>query len=198
MQKYAALFVSFVLLIGSPAALAQAPATDVPAQIRKEAAEHSQIMHTMHFFTDVYGPRLTGSPNHKAAAEWAAKEMTSWGFKNAHLEPWDFGHPGWMNERASGYVTSPMLAQLTFRVLAWTNGTKGTVTAQAIEIDPPEKPKQPELDAFLASVKDKVKGKMVLVGKPAVVPVTIDVRPRRTDDKELAQRFDPNNPNAGN
>ena len=171
---------------------------DIQTRIRQEENDHSQIMHTMHYFTDVYGPRLTGSPNHKAAAEWAAKEMTSWGFKNAHLEPWDFGHPGWMNERASGYITSPMLAQLTFRTLAWTNVTKCTVTAQAIEIDPPEKPKQEELDAFFASVKDKVKGKMVLVGKPAVVPVTIDVRPRRLDDKEIAQRFDPNNPNAGN
>ena len=53
------------------------------------------------------------------------------------------------------------------------------------------------MDAFLASVKDKVKGKIVLVGKPTVVPVTIDVRPRRIDDKEISQRFDPNNPNAG-
>ena len=170
---------------------------DIQEKIRQEETRNSQVMHTMHFFTDVYGPRLTGSPNHKAAAEWAAKQMTSWGFQNAHLEPWDFGHPGWMNERASGYITSPMLAQLTFRVLAWTNATKGTVTAQTVEIDPPDKPKQPDLDAFLASVKDKVKGKIVLVGKPAVVPVTIDVRPRRLDDKEIAQRFDPNNPNAG-
>jgi hypothetical protein len=179
-------------------ALAVAQTTlDIQNKIRQEENEHSQIMRTMHFLTDVYGPRLTGSPNHKAAAEWAAKQMTSWGFQNAHLEPWDFGHPGWVNERASGYITSPMLAQLTFRVLAWTNGTKGTVTAQTVEIDPPEKPKQPDIDAFLASVKDRVKGKMVMVGKPGVVPVTIDVRPRRLDDKELAQRFDPNNPNAG-
>jgi hypothetical protein len=36
---------------------------------------------------------LTGSPNHKAAAEWAVKQMTAWGLENAHLEPWDFKHP---------------------------------------------------------------------------------------------------------
>lgn len=170
---------------------------DINAKIRKEENDHSQIMHTMHYFTDVYGPRLTGSPNHKAAADWAVKEMTSWGFQNAHLEPWDFGHPGWMNERASGYIVKPMLAPLTFKVLAWTNGTKGTLTAEAIEIDPPEKPKQPDMDAFIASVKGKVKGKMVLVGKPGVIPVTIDPRPKRMDDKAAHDRFDPNNPNAG-
>jgi hypothetical protein len=34
--------------------------------------------------------------------------MTSWGFENAKLEPWDFGHPGWVNERASGFITAPV------------------------------------------------------------------------------------------
>ncbi len=187
---------SFVIAVLVAVASAQMD-PDINAKIRKEETDHSQIMHTMHFFTDVYGPRLTGSPNHKAAADWAVKEMTSWGFQNAHLEAWDFGHPGWMNERASGYIVKPMLAPLTFKVLAWTNGTKGTVTAETIEIDPPEKPKQPDMDAFLASVKDKVKGKIVLVGKPGVIPVTIDPRPKRMDDKTAHDRFDPNNPNAG-
>src|SRR5690349_13644554 len=65
---------------------------EVQAKIRSEGMERSQIMRTMHFLTDVYGPRLTGSPNHKAAAEWAIKQMTAWGFENGHLEPWDFGH----------------------------------------------------------------------------------------------------------
>ena len=33
-------------------------------------------MRTMHFLTDVYGPRLTGSPNLKAAQDWIVKETT--------------------------------------------------------------------------------------------------------------------------
>ena len=49
-------------------AVAQAPSAadpDINKKIRAEENDHSQIMHTMHFLTDVYGPRLTGSPNHK-------------------------------------------------------------------------------------------------------------------------------------
>jgi hypothetical protein len=49
--------------------------TDINARIRQEEAAHSQILRTLHFLTDVYGPRVTGSPNHKAAAEWAIKQM---------------------------------------------------------------------------------------------------------------------------
>ena len=63
---------------------------EINAKIRAEAENNSQIMRTMHFLTDVHGPRLTGSPNYKAAAEWAVKQMTEWGFKNGKLEPWDF------------------------------------------------------------------------------------------------------------
>ena len=113
---------------------------EINARIRKEGRDNSQIMRTVHVLTDVYGPRLTGSPNHKAAAEWAIKRMTEWGFENAHLEPWDFGHPGWANERASGFIVSPVKDSLVLEVLAWTPGTKGAVTAKAFQIAPPQCP----------------------------------------------------------
>jgi len=148
---------------------------EINKKIRQEETDHSHIMHTMHFLTDVYGPRLTGSPNHKAAADWAIREMTSWGFQNGHLEPWDFGHAGWMNERASGYIVSPIHDQLTFKVWAWTPGTKGTVRAEVFQMILPDKPKQADLDAYLDSVKDKVKGKLVMVGKAEFLQVVIDV-----------------------
>ena len=75
---------------------------DIQWKIRREATEHSQILRTLHFLTDVYGPRLTGSPNLKAAQDWVVQETTRWGLKNAHLEPWNFGHPGWVNEKLVG------------------------------------------------------------------------------------------------
>lgn len=40
------------------------------AKIRREAADHSQVMSTLHVLTDRYGPRLTGSPNFEAASVW--------------------------------------------------------------------------------------------------------------------------------
>ncbi|MGH9349217.1 MAG: peptidase M28, partial [Vicinamibacterales bacterium] len=61
---------------------------EVNARIRTEGRERSQLMHTLHMLTDRYGPRLTGSPNHKAAADWALTEMRKWELQNAHLEPW--------------------------------------------------------------------------------------------------------------
>src|ERR1043165_4470922 len=125
---------------------AQSPSDkDLLERIRKEEATNSQIMKTMHMFTDVYGPRLTGSPNHKAAAEWAVKQMTAWGLQNAHLEPWDFKHPGWLNERLTAHLISPVKDPLVCEVLAWTPSTKGTVQAKALQLVLPDRPSQEQL-----------------------------------------------------
>lgn len=198
MKRFAivALLTASVLLQSVPLTLGQqAPdRAEIQAKIRKEGMDNSQIMRTIHFFTDVYGPRLTGSPSLKAAGEWATKTMTSWGFDATRLEPWEFGHPGWVNETAVGQIVSPVKDNLTFEVLAWTPGTKKPVTAQAVQIVIPERPTQEELDKYFASVKDSVAGKVVLVGKPAVIPVNFNPSPKRQDDEQLKKRFDPNAP----
>jgi carboxypeptidase Q len=170
------------LLIGAivlpMAAFGQA---DVNVQIRKEGMENSKIMRTMHYLSDVHGPRLTGSPGHKAAAEWAAKEMTSWGFANAALEPWDFGSPGWVNDRASGFITAPSRDSLVFEVLAWTPGTDKPVTAEAFHVILPNRPTQEELTAYFNSIREQVKGKIVFVGRAASIPVNFRPSPKRID-----------------
>ena len=186
------LLLQCVLLQNTAFAQATSTATDINAQIRKEAMENSQIMRTIHFFSDVYGPRLTGSPNLKAAGEWAVKQMTSWGMENAKLEPWNFGHPGWVNERAAGFITAPVQDSLVFEVLAWTSGTNGVVKGQAIQLILPDRPTQAELDGFFAANGYKIKGNMVLMGKPATIPVNFEPPPKRIDDEAIKRRFDPN------
>ena len=166
--------------------------SDMLGRIRKEAMERSQIMKTMHMFTDVYGPRLTGSPNHKAAAEWAVKQMIAWGFENAHLEPWDFKHPGWLNERLIAHLISPVKDPLVCEVLAWTPSTKGTVQAKAFQLILPERPTQEQLTMLFSNQKANVRGRIVLVGKPAVVPVNLNPPAKRLSDEQALQRYGPN------
>ena len=178
-------------LLALPVA-AQNGSGDMLSRIRKEAMERSQIMKTMHMFTDVYGPRLTGSPNHKAAAEWAVKQMTAWGLENAHLEPWDFKHPGWLNERLTAHLISPVKDPLVCEVLAWTPSTKGTVQAKALQLVLPDRPSQEQLDIFLNNYKTKVRGNIVLVGKPASIPVNLNPPAKRQTDEQAEQRYGPN------
>jgi len=115
--------------------------TSAACKHAQEESEHSQIMKTMHMLTYVYGPRLTGSPNHKRAAEWAIKQMTTWGLKNAHLDPWDFGHVGWLNERHNRLtVISPVKDPL---VCEYCHGRRAPQTGAGkslIQLNLPERP----------------------------------------------------------
>ena len=62
MVKRATLF-ALVVLVVAPLTAQEKLNADINAKIRQEEASHSQIMRTLHMFTDVYGPRVTGSPN---------------------------------------------------------------------------------------------------------------------------------------
>jgi hypothetical protein len=193
---------SITLLINPLSAFAQGPAApnpdpDIQAKIRKEGMDNSQIMRTMHFLTDVYGPRLTGSPNHKNAAEWTIKQMASWGFDNAHLEPWDFGRVGWLNERLTAHIVSPIKEPLVCEVLGWTPSTNGTVSAQVFQLIPPDRPTKEELAAFFDGMKDKVRGKIVMVGKHTTLAVVINPPAKRQDDKQAKDRYSGNAPAGG-
>ncbi|HMG75737.1 MAG TPA: M20/M25/M40 family metallo-hydrolase [Pyrinomonadaceae bacterium] len=165
---------------------------DLLERIRKEEKDNSQIMKTMHMLADVYGPRLTGSPNHKHAAEWAVKQMTEWGLKNGHLEPWDFGHPGWLNERLTAHMIAPIKDVLSCEVLAWTPSTHGPVRAKAYQVILPERPSQEQLTSFLAGQKAKVRGQIVLAGKHTIVPVNLNPPAKRLTDEQAQQRYGPN------
>jgi carboxypeptidase Q len=206
-RKIAALLLFASLAFNPLPVNAQTPAASPPSsspqeridtemywKIRREGMERSEIMRTLHVLTDVYGPRLTGSPNYKGAADWTVKRMTEWGFKNAHLEPWDFGHPGWLNERLSAHIVSPVKDALVCEALAWTPGTNGAVMGQAYQLVLPERPTKESLTAFFDGIRNQVRGKIVLVGRHQFVPVTFNPQNKRREDQEARNQYDPNAP----
>src|SRR5215831_11150321 len=53
------------------------------------ATSASKVMDTMYNLTDRYGPRLTNSPQFRAAGDWAVGQLKEWGLANVKLEEWD-------------------------------------------------------------------------------------------------------------
>lgn len=239
MAKFCPVLLCGLLLAALPMT-AQAPGvSDVYAQIKAEETNNSKIMWIIHEVADVYGPRVTGTPNLKAADDWAVKTMASWGLVNTHLEPWTFQPPsaatpvpGWENMDLLAEAVAPFHGQLMVKPLAWTPSTKGAVTGKVVQLDPPgmelprgggfnffggtppppepkwaappmpavakqEDPKQPtqaELDAYLNSMKDKVRGAIVFVGKHVEVAEDMNPAPMRRPEDEWKSRFDAKNP----
>jgi hypothetical protein len=126
---------ALVVLVTAPASAQERVDQAAIDKIKTEALERSQIMETASWLTDVYGARLTGSPNIKAAGEWAAKKLTEWGMANARLEPWGYFGRGWTNERLSLHVLTPTPWPVIAYSAAWTPGTNGAVTGEVIRIE---------------------------------------------------------------
>ncbi len=160
------------------------------ARIRAEEMNHSQLMNFIHYIADDYGPRPIGSPNQLAAANWAVKTMTSFGMKNAHLEPFTWNGIGWLPGPAYGYMTAPVPANLKFESAVWSPSTRGVLRGQVVSVVAPENPTQDELTAYMISMAPKVTGGIVMVGPPPDVPVSFTSRPMRIADSDLAARYD--------
>jgi hypothetical protein len=162
---------------------AQAPSTadlNVIYQIKDEGFNHSQIMEIMTYLTDIYGPRLTNSPNVKQAAEWTTGKMKEWQLANVHLEPWGPFGKGWSNERFSLQVISPRPFPLIAYAKAWTPGTNGAVTAEAVWA-----PILKEED--IEKYRGKLKGKFVLTAQPPEVKARFEAQGHRYTDADLAE-----------
>ena len=52
---------------------------EVVHRIKQEASRGSQVMDHLFALTDANGPRLTGSPGFKRAADWAVGRLQGWG-----------------------------------------------------------------------------------------------------------------------
>jgi hypothetical protein len=100
------LLVAAVVLALSPlAVIAQRGDTDATlARIRAEGLERSAARSLFLTLTDGIGARLTGSPAHVRAANWARERFAEWGLANARLEPFEFG-AGWELEHIAAAMT---------------------------------------------------------------------------------------------
>jgi hypothetical protein len=137
-------------------------------------------MHTLHFFTDVYGPRLTGSPSLRAAEDWAARRLTEWGLRNAHLEAWGPFGRGWSLESFTASMTEPTFAPLIAYPRAWSPPTRGSLRGAVVYLDV-------KSEADLAKYRGKLRGALVLFSAPPPVRPHFEPQAHRLSDAELLE-----------
>jgi hypothetical protein len=148
-------------------------------RIRDEGLQRSQVMDLVTHLTDGIGPRLTGSPQMKAANEWTRARFEAWGLANARLEGWTFG-PGWSLQHAFLRQVSPEPAVLVAWPRAWSPGTTGAVRGPVVYA-----PIESESD--LAAWRGKLAGKIVLLNKPGEIKWLDKPLFTRRSDAELAE-----------
>jgi carboxypeptidase Q len=154
------------------------PDLDAVYRIKEEAFQRSAIMELMGYLTDIHGPRLTNSPNIKAAAAWTTAKMTDWGLVNVKQEPWGPFGRGWSNEKFYLHAMAPQKYPIIGFPKAWTPGTEGLKRGEVAV-------------AVIASAADtethrgKLKGKIVMSAALGSIAPSTQPLSSRYDDGGL-------------
>jgi len=159
----------------------------IVGRIKTEAFDNSQVMDTLQFISDQYGPRLTASPECRQAAEWAVKRLQSYGLEKVHLEKWGPFGRSWSIRKYSVEMLEPRYALLVAAPLAWSDNTNGPQTAEIMITPfhvgrPSYNPAVLEADIakYESAWKGKLKGKIVMLSRP------VDIKP---DEKAAFDRY---------
>ena len=178
------------LLAGAFAHSGEPVDEQVIASIKMEGFQNSQLMDTAFHLTEIYGPRLSGSPSLKAAAEWSRARLAEWGLENAHLESWDLEIPGWHLESYSAELLEPRYLRLAAIPVAWTPGTAGVLEGVPVLV---EVEKEEDFEKY----RGKLRGSIVLNDAvEALDPEKASAARRLSDEKirELVGAMVPGKP----
>jgi hypothetical protein len=130
-MKRALMLILAVLTISLSAQSPEPVDSAAIAKIREHGLQKSQVMDTMFWLTDRYGPRLTGSKEFEEAGDWAVKQLQSWGVENVRKERFPFGR-GWSLVKFHAQMTEPRVMPIIGLPKAWSTGTRGTFTAEVV------------------------------------------------------------------
>ena len=155
--------VALFLVLAFRPALAQPPAVlDADRAMISLEERDSQLMANLEYLCDYMGPRLTGSENLRKANEWAAQKMKEYGLQNVHQEAYTIPQ-GWERGSVEAQILQPIRFPISAAAMAWTPGTKGTVTGPVIMLD--IKPDASDLDRYAGKLHNAI----VMMAKPANV-----------------------------
>ena len=147
-------------------------------KIREEGLNHSKVMETAFYLTDVAGPRLSGSPGLKRAQDWAVGQLKSWGLVNSKLEPWGKFGKGWEVQKNYAAITIPYYHAIIAIPKAWTPGTNGLIKGDVVLV-------KADTTTDLAQYKGKLQGKIVIFDTQTNLNRTFKADAVRYTDEEL-------------
>ncbi len=147
----------------------------------EEGLQRSQVMEHLSWLCDVYGPRVTGSPNLRQAQQWATQTFTEWGLA-ARTEKWGPFGRGWRCD----HVMMAVVGDNPWPVIAypkvWSPGVEGRIEADVVHVATMTK------EALLAT---DLTGKVVLLEEPRAISEPFNGYTKRMDEKELLRLADP-------
>lgn len=191
-------FIVTILALAGSLASAEDVDLDVIHRIKQEAFYHSRVMDYMTIIADANGPRMSGSPGYRRAAENAVAAFKEAGIEAAGLEAWgNFGR-GWDWTRVAVQMRRPHETTLTAIPADFSPGTGQPVTGEVVfaplwelEGDAPENydlvKRAQQIENWKERYRGKFRGKIVMLDHPQKFELPEKPATYRLDDNNIAQ-----------
>lgn len=150
-------------------------------KIKTEGIDNSQVMNFASWLTDVYGPRLTNSPQLELARQYVKRQFEELGLENAHYHQWGPFGTGWELKRFAMHANTPnSYFPVTAFPKAWSPGYDAPVRGSVVflELDTIE-----DLERYRGTLGDK----FVMMDFPQPSAPSWEPLASRRSDEELLQ-----------
>jgi carboxypeptidase Q len=106
---------------------------EIVEKIKQEGLERSHVMNFASWLTDVYGPRLSNSPQLMNAHNYVKETLSEMGLSNSHLHRWGPFGKGWELKRFAMHANSPYsYFPVTAFPKAWSPGYDEPVKGEVV------------------------------------------------------------------
>ena len=136
---------------------------DADQKIYAEVKAHSELMKNLEYLTTQIGPRLTGSKQMQQASDWTLRRFKDYAI-DSHLETTEVPHAYYRGVDSAQIVT-PLSRVVAIHALGWSKATPGEISGNVVAV-------KIDSDNDFAKYKGKLKGAILLMGKPAEIPTS--------------------------
>lgn len=177
---------SFLLVLNFTASSQDSIHTEVVEVIKKHGLENSEVMEIASWICDIYGPRLTGSPNLDKATDWVITTLENWGLENVNKHEWGPFGRGWELQHFYMESTAPNPFPIIAYPKAWSSSS-GEMEGEVVIMNLGG-------DSKLEDYKGKLAGKFVFLDD--IRPITEHFSPQanRLTEETLLNRANASQP----
>ena len=171
-------FVALAFAIAAGQPMAEQVDTTAIQKIKDEGFQRSRVMEYASYLTDVYGPRLTWSPEYRRGADWVSAELKKLGLENGRYDYWKPVGKGWTLKRFSANMLAPVSTPLIAYPKAWSPATRGAVKGPVVVL-------KVQALADLDQYKGKLKNAFVFLSDPREIKAHFEPLGDRLSDSAL-------------
>lgn len=104
-------------------------------RLKQASRQSSEVAETVSYLSDVYGPRMSGTPRYLEMAQWVENRLRGWGIEDVRLESFGGDLRGWEVSHFAAAMTAPVFMSLDGQPVCCSRSTDGEQSSPVTVVD---------------------------------------------------------------